>query len=82
MAKLQLHVHDTVANLNVTPIDLPIGDDLAIALHLAIASADAGDTIPNDGILEETETLNSGVKVFGFKIPIHDTLTVSLSVTE
>jgi hypothetical protein len=81
MPKLQIHVTDD-HGVNLTPLDIPINNDLALLLHAAIAKADASDMLPNDGILEMPQVLNASVKVFGLKIPIKDNLVISLGVAE
>lgn len=63
MPHLQIEIDDPKIGLKLTPIDLPIKDQLADALREAIALGDLGDAVPGDGELEANQHVKFPVRI-------------------
>lgn len=68
--------------VHVTPIDLPVGPELAKALREAIALGDLGDSVPGDGKIEADGVLKIPVRLVFLNTNIQVPYTAVLQVVE
>jgi hypothetical protein len=66
----------------LTPIDLPIPDDLAAHIQEAIAIGDLGDAQPGDGELEERQHVKVPIKLFFVNLNVSADVTAKLRVVD
>jgi hypothetical protein len=75
-------IGDEKPEINVTPIDIPIPDDLAQKIKEAIALGDQFDVIPGDGELEESFRVKAPVRIWIINTSIDVKGTAVLRIKE